>query len=400
MRRWAAASVFDHQKPLWKRFVAALLGFGITMSAFMSVFEWAMRGITPTPLGVALTVLHYGLMFGGLMIGFVAWSGARAGRNHCTACGHLIADGHETRPCAECGADLAKPGAVGSGETHRDARTAAIAGAIGAGAFLAPFVLGTTLLAQLMPPKVLMLQYELGSESTRFDVTREMSSRRLDAATTVEFADLLIDTATNQSDSPLGHSSFVGGALLARVIGTDTACRALRASVTARIDAPDRVRAGKPFKATVVPVFGSDLFQLTHSTAVAWEGLEIDHEAQDKADGQADDEIDDEIDDQIDDQTVGEASGRRDGRPLGAAPRFFTEFDMNPARSAPVRPTPLTVTLDARGERMLRVRAWIVLLPLGTQRKAPVFDAEGRLVAPEGAVAATEIVVEKAVLVE
>jgi len=362
-RRWSAAAVFDADKPIWKRLLAAILGFGLTMGVFMTVSDWAIRGIAPTPLDFAFKTLQFGLTFGGMMMAIVAWTGTRPGRNHCVACGHLVAAGHETRPCSECGADLTKAGAIGSGERRRDARTAVVGGVVAIAAFLAPMVVGSSLFAGVMPTRVLMLQYAIGDDVTRFGVTRELSQRTLDAATSAAVADMLIDAASLEPDEPLADSSFVGAALIAGNIGADTAARALRASVAVRLEAPERVRAGEPFEMTVRPSFGSDLFQLTHLTAVTWAGIEAHGEA------------------------------------APAATRFFTERDFDPTRLPELRAMPATLTLASPGEHRLRVRAWVALLPLAPLPK-PSFDDDGQLIAPPGTAAVFELVAETTVVAE
>jgi hypothetical protein len=365
LRLGASQGVFDPTQALWKRLAFAILSFGVPMGLFFSAFGWASTGRPPSVLEFVLKVQMFGLMWGGGMITVVAWKGVRAGRNHCAACAHLIADGHETRPCTECGADLGKPGAVVSGETSRDPRTATVGIAICVAALMAPLAIGTDMLASVLPTRMLFAQYRIGDPSVRFGIVRELSTRKLDAATTAEFADLLIESAQSTPDASLDDSSFVGNALLAGTIDEDTVRRALRATVAVDLEVPARVRAGEPFFVRVKPRFGSELFQLTHFVCVAWSGVEA------------------------------------DGGVFATTPRFYTAYEMRRAATGDASAQPPAIRLEfaSPGTRTLRVRAFAVPLPMAPLA-TPSFDQDGVLQAPEGAVGLTEIDAEATVVVE
>ena len=370
-REHAATAPFDPDRPLWRRFAGAILGFGVAMGGFMTLLGWASWGGEPSVATFVGYTLQFGLGFGGMMIAATSWSGVRAGANRCGGCGHLVAPGgvgeHGAAGdrCGECGADLRAAGAVISHEKRRDARTAVGAGAIAAIAFCAPIVLSTTLVAGALPTGALLLQYRFAQPHARFGIVRELSTRTLDAAATAAVAYTLIAHASTTPGSALLDSDFLGNALLRGAIDAETAGRALRASAAVRIDAPDRVRAGEPFEVAVVPELGTDLFSMTHMTLVTWRGIET------------------------------------DGAFLASPAPFLSHGSMDPKRPAARPPAPVAVTIASPGEHRLRVRAWAVAVPfVGTLPKSPEFDAEGRLVPPAGAPGATEIVVERTVVVE
>ena len=365
LRLGASQGVFDPTQALWKRLALAILSFGVPMGLFFSAFGWASTGRPPSVLELVLKVQMFGLMWGGGMIAVVAWKGVHAGRNRCAACSHLIAAGHELRPCAECGADLAKPGAVASGESSRDPKTAAIGIATCVVGLLAPLVIGTSMLASVLPTRVLFVQYRIGDPLVRFGIVQELSTRKLDAATTAEFADLLIESAQSTPDATLDDSSFVGNALVAGKLDEETVQRALRATVAVDLEVPARVRAGEPFSVRVTPRFGSELFQLTHFVCVAWSGIEA------------------------------------DGRVFATTPRFYTASEMRRAATGDAGAQPPAIKLEfaSPGTRTLRVRAFAVPLPMAPLA-TPSFDQDGVLQAPEGAVGLTEIDAEATVVVE
>jgi hypothetical protein len=365
LRLGASQGVFDPSRALWKRLAFAILSFGVPMGLFFSAFGWASTGRPPSVLELVLKVQMFGLMWGGGMIAVVAWKGVHAGRNRCAACSHLIAAGHELRPCAECGADLAKSGAVVSGESSRDPKTAAIGIATCVVGLLAPLVIGTSMFASVLPTRVLFVQYRIGDPLVRFGIVQELSTRKLDAATTAEFADLLIESAQSKPDATLDDSSFVGNALLSGTIDEETVRRALRATVAVDLEVPARVRAGEPFLVRVTPRFGSELFQLTHFVCVAWSGVE--------ADGQA----------------------------FATTPRFYTAYEMRRAATGDAGAQPPAIRLEfaSPGTRTLRVRAFAVPLPMAPLA-TPSFDQDGVLQAPDGAVGLTEIDAEATVVVE
>ena len=352
LRERAFMAVMDPTKPLWKRLLGATLAMGLSMAVLMAAIQWASIGVVPTPFGLATTVLQYGLGFGGIMIASLAWSGIGTGCNRCKACSHLIAPGREQIPCTECGTDLRAAGAVVSGERRRDARTTLIGAAIGVTAmFFVPFALQSSMLASVLPSRLLMVQYKVSSPVHRWGITTELASRKLDAETTAAFCDTLIADASTTQGSAILDSDFIGRALLAGTVGPEVAERALRASIELRIEAPDRARAGEPFEIRLIPSFGTDLFQTSHVTLVALHGVEI------------------------------------DGTVVRARERWYSAAMMNPqtAASAPPR---LTGTAQVPGECTLRLRAWVVLMPATAPNvpRVPSFDDAGNLVAPSGAV--------------
>jgi hypothetical protein len=352
LRERAFMAVMDPTKPLWKRLLGATLAMGLSMAVLMAAVQWASMGEVPTAFRLATTALQYGLGCGGIMIASLAWSGVGTGRNRCKACSQIIAPGREQYPCTECGADLRAAGAVVSGERRRDARTALIGAVIGVTAmFFVPIALQSSMIASVLPSRVLMVQYKVSSPVHRWGITRELASRKLDAETTVAFCDTLIADASTSPGSAILDSDFVGRALIAGTVGPEVAERALRASIELRVDAPDRVRAGEPFEIRLVPNFGTDLFQTSHVTLVAFNGVEI------------------------------------DGTAVRAPERWYTAAMMNPqaAASAPPR---LTGTAQVPGECTLRLRAWVVLMPATAPNvpRVPSFDDAGNLVAPTGSV--------------
>lgn len=364
-REHAATAPFDPDRPLWRRFAGAILGFGVSMGGFMTLLGWASWGGAPSVATFVGYTLQFGLGLGGMMIAATSWSGVRAGANRCSGCGQLVAPVGASERCGECGADLRAAGAVISHEKRRDARTAVVAGAIAAIAFCAPIVLSTTLVAGALPTGALLFQYRFAQPHARFGIVRELSTRTLDAASTAAVADTLIAHASTMPGSALLDSDFLGNALLRGTIDAETASRALRASVAVRIDAPERVRAGEPFEVAVVPELGTDLFSMTHMTLVTWRGIEA------------------------------------GGAFLASPSPFLSHGSMDPKRPVARPPAPVAATIASRGEHRLRVRAWAVAVPfVGTPPGSPEFDAEGRLVAPAGAPGATEIVVERTVIVE
>jgi hypothetical protein len=276
-----------------------------------------------------------------------------------------VAPGAERGRCAECGAELAAAGAVISHEKRRDARTAAVAGSLAVAGFFAPILLSTTLVISALPTSVLLLQYRLPSPHVRYGIMLELSSRSLDAATTEAVADTLIACASTAPGPALLDSDFIGNALASGRLGDETASRALGATVAVRIDAPGRVRAGEPFEVRVVPAFGTDLLQMTHTALAAWRGVET------------------------------------DGAIVAAPARFYSRGSVDPTRSVFAPPEAVAVTLQGPGEHRLRVRAWVIAVPdTGMMPQTAVFDDEGRLVPPDGAVGVSEIVIEKVVIVE
>ncbi|MCE2881009.1 MAG: hypothetical protein LW636_01425 [Planctomycetaceae bacterium] len=352
LRERAFMAVMDPTKPLWKRLLGAMLAMGLSMAAVMAAVQWASMGEVPTPFGLTTTVLQYGLGFGGIMIASLAWSGIGTGRNRCKACSQIIAPGREQFACTECGADLRAAGAVVSGERRRDARTALIGAAIGVTAmFFVPAVLQTSMLSSVMPSQVLIVQYKVSSPVHRWGITRELTSRSLDPETTAAFCDTLIADASTSPGAAILDSDFIGRALIAGTVGPEVAERALRASIELRVEAPSRVRAGEPFEIRLVPSFGTDLFETSHVTLVAFRGVDM------------------------------------GGTVVRAPERWYTAAMMNP-RGAASSPPRLSGVVQDQGEHTLRMRAWVVLIPANATAvpRTPSFDDAGNLVAPNGAV--------------
>ena len=263
----AFVSIMDPSQPLWKRLIGSILGFGIVMSTFMLAMEWAGRGVLPSPLRLVVSLLQYGVGFGGLMIAGIAWSGIDAGHNRCKACRQIIAPGREPYPCSECGA-------IVSSERRRDLRAVCIGAAIGVTAMSAPIVVGSSLFERLMPVSVLLLKYEF-SPSSRFRITEELDRRTLDATTTARVAECMLANAST-TENLLEHNGFVGDALSAGVLDARFAERVLRATMAIELEAPATARRGEPFLVRIVPVSGTILWQRTHVGVFTWAGLEID----------------------------------------------------------------------------------------------------------------------------
>lgn len=339
LRERAFMSVMDPSKPIWKRLIGAILGFGIMMSVFMLAMEWARSGALPSPLRVVMTLIGYGVGFGGFMIAALAWSGVDAGHNRCKACRQIIAPGREAHPCSECGADLGASGAIVSGERRRDIRTACIGVAIGVLAMFSPFVVESSMFARLMPARMLLLQYGFSSPTTRFGIVQELDRRTLDPATTLEVAERLLAEASLQATS-LDNNSFVGNALLSGALDARFAERVLRATTAIELTAPTEVERGVPFLVRVRPVHGTNLCQLTHFSLFTWSGLEI------------------------------------DGTLKPAPTKWLTRTSHGPESY------PIEVTLDQPGTHRLRLRGYTAVAPIPAQWD-PSFDADGSL-KPDG----------------
>ncbi|MFM7052046.1 MAG: hypothetical protein ACKOYN_07955 [Planctomycetota bacterium] len=366
LRQRSFMAIMNPEKPLWKRLAGAVLGFGLSMAAFMLAMEWAMSEQPPSVARVVLNALQYGCGFGGMMIAMVAWTGVGAVRNRCKACGHIVSVGRELAPCNECGADLSKAGAVVSGERRRDGRTAAIGASIAVAAMFLPVVLHASLISRVLPMGALMLQYRLGSASTRFAVVEEISTRTIDATETRAIADMLIDSARTEPGSALADSAFIGRAALAGTVPEETVARAVRASIAIALEAPDRAKAGEPFRVRVVPQFGTDLFQLTHVPVMALGGIEA------------------------------------DGQRFGVAESWqFRSLNGRRRGGEQARePVSTLVTVASKGEHRLRIRAWVVLVPSGVRHpEKPSFSIAGELIPPAGS-SVHELVAETTVIAE
>jgi hypothetical protein len=349
-------SLMDPSKPLWHRLLGGVLGFGFFMAFIMLGMQWLTRGAVPSLLEFAMTVLQYGFGIGGFMIAALAWAGIGVGRNRCKACGQIVAIGRETHPCPECGADLRAAGAIVSGERRRDMRTAITGAAIALLAFFSPLVLQTSLFARLMPAKLLMLQYELSSPTTRFGIMLDLERRTLDAETTSSIAERLLDDASTTSVR-FQDNSFIGNALMSGTLGADMAERVLRKTTDIRIEAPTKVRRGETFVVRVTPVQGTDLCQLTHRSLVTWAGIEIDGVLKSAPVG-----------------WIG--LGSRD-------PKLYT----------------IRLTIDRPGAHRLRLRAFATLVP-GSAIARTAFNDAGVLQPHAGAVATIELSPEIEVVVE
>ena len=274
VREWASISIMDPSNPLWKRLLGSIIGFGLMMSVFMLGIEWASRGVLPSPMRVVMSLVQYGVGFGGLIIAGIAWSGIGAGHNCCNACRQIIAPGREPYPCSECGADLGASGAIVSGERRRDLRAVCIGAAIGVTAMFAPIVVGSSLFERLMPVSALLLKYEF-SPSSRFRISEELDRRTLDAATTARVAECMLANASTTANL-LEHNGFVGDALSTGILDARFAERALRATMAIELEAPATARRGEPFLVRIVPVSGTILWLRTHVGVFTWAGLEID----------------------------------------------------------------------------------------------------------------------------
>lgn len=348
-QRWESArsELADPTKPWFRRFVAAC----VLMVVPLGLWGWSFGQLTGLDFmmqgGFLLQWLGVGVTMGAFMASMAPFLAAqRSAPLRCTKCSHELPPLRAHHICAECGAELSRPGALKQRPVSTPWRPLIAMSLVGVPILVWSLVTMTGMHYSWMSSATLIAQVNGEDSMQQWRLMQELERRRLSAAETHALADALVASSSKTDTMSLQASSVMGNALMSRTLTSADAQNLLQATSGVQLIAPLTATLGERLTIPVTSSFGTNHMQLTHMRCILFSRVTV------------------------------------DGLPTPLTPWMIYESHAGPCGSLkiPAFTTP--------GRHTITLRAWSVVVPFASFKQNIPLDSSGVPVLPPGSACA------------